>query len=200
MRRNSGHSWKRSNKHTALSAKKVTGVWQRSYGVLLSAYCLVLSAGMGCESFQRKFIRKPKTVERPTAIVNFQDYTHAMTPLDRYRKHYALFDYWNAQLLEELQAREPNAKRARDASAEALQELRTLQGLLQDADAAGVARFIHEREPLDRELRRGSYAASGLSSMAQALERHSRQIHRDLYWRDVQDRLKEDATPHARAQ
>ena len=154
---------------------------------------------MGCESFQRKFIRTPKTVERPTAIVNFQDYTHAMTPMDRYRKHYALFDYWNAQLLDELQTRNLNAKRARDASAEALQELRTLQSLLQDTEAAGVARLIQEREPWDRELREDSYGASEFSTMAQRLEQQSRQIHRELYWRDVQDHLKNETISNAAA-
>ena len=176
----------------------VTLIRHRDSQCSLFAVCCLLFTGTGCESFQRKFI-KQKPVERPSAIVNFQDYTHAMTPMERYRKHYALFDYWNAQLLEELQTHNPNAKRARDASAEALGELRTLQNLLQDEKAAVVAQMIHQREPLDRELQSGSYAASEFSTMVQRLEQQSRQIHRELYWRDVQDRLKEDVTPHAAA-
>ena len=59
----------------------------------------LLGAGAlsGCEGLREKFIRKPKgPTERPQAIFRFVDYSTLMTPVDRYRKHAMLFDYWSA--------------------------------------------------------------------------------------------------------
>ena len=167
----------------------------------LIAGCWLLIAAMGCESLQKKFIRKSKKpAVRPTPIVNFQDYTTAMTPLDRYRKHFALFDYWNAQLLDELQQRGLNPKRARQASRESLQELHALQELLEDDTASQMAPLLKERAQLDQQIQQEGYAPSQLEIMRRRLERQSRQINRELFWRKVEDRLKERAATDATAQ
>ena len=156
---------------------------------------------LGCEALQKKFIRKSKKpVVRPTPIVTFQDYTTAMTPLDRYRKHFALFDYWNAQLLDELQQRNLNPKRARQASGESLQELNAFQELLEDDTASQMAPLLKERAQLDQQIQQGVYAPSQLEIMRRRLERQSRQINRELFWRKVEDRLKERAATDATAQ
>ena len=160
----------------------------------LCAVCCVLCAGTGCEGLQKKFVRKPKAHVRPSPIVTFQDYTRAMTPMDRYRKHYALFDYWNSQLLEALQVQHPgqplNPKRAQKASGESLQELTVLRGLLVDEAAAGVDQVLEERTAIDQQIQRGDYHVSQLAVMRRTLETQTRQIQRELYWRNVEDRLK----------
>src|SRR3989338_8735827 len=75
----------------------------------LCAVCCVLSAALtGCESLQRKLIRKPKNRPKPTPIVTFTDYTRTMTPLDRYRKHAVIFEYWNGELVKALEDTVPN--------------------------------------------------------------------------------------------
>lgn len=172
-----------------------------SFLVLLTAYCLLPTLLLGCESLQQKFIRKPKKpAARPSPVVAFQDYTTAMTPLDRYRKHLALFGYWNAQLLDELQQRTMNPKRARQASAESLQELRALQGLLQDETASQMGAVLEERAQLDQQIQQELYAPSQLEGIRRRLEIQTRQIDREWFWRKVEDRLKgnaaTDATPH----
>jgi hypothetical protein len=145
----------------------------------------------GCESLQRKFTRKSKKpLARPAPVVNFQAY--AMTPLERYKKHYLLFQYWNDELLQGLQAQTPNAKRSTRASAEALSELRTLQGLLHDDLAGRLSPLIEERARIDRQLRQGaSVGAAQLGIAVRTLEHQTRELHRDFFWRDLQDRLKE---------
>src|SRR3990167_244801 len=145
----------------------------------------------GCEALQKKFVRKRKTpLARPTPIIHFQDYTRAITPLDRYRKHYVMFDYWNAELLETLGDRDFSLKRLRKDSAEALQELRVLQGLLQEDLAAEVDPLIEERASLDRQIHERLLMPSDAGAIRQRLEVQSRQIHRVLSWREVEDRLK----------
>ena len=94
---------------------------------------------MGCESWQRKFVRVSKRpVQRPSPIVRFQDYSQAMTPLERYRKHYLMFQYWDEQLRNELASSSPNPKRFRQASSQSLEELQLLHQLLQPARAATI--------------------------------------------------------------
>ena len=172
--------------------------------LLFTVHCVLFTGLTGCESFQRKFVRKPKQTARVTPIINFQDYTRAMTPMDRYRKHYALFDYWNAELLSALETHattspgigQPgtNPKRIKLASEESLQELKALQDLLQDATAAQLTPLVDAREQFDRQLQTGSYSAAQLSVVSHNLEAQTRRIQRELYWRNVEDLLKADAT------
>lgn len=177
-------------KHRALSTQHtVPRGWSC---VVLSAVCCLLSAGvMGCESLQRKFIRKPKTPHaRPSPIVVFQDYTRAMTPLDRYRKHAMMFDYWNDQLLGALRDATPNPKRIARASTEALAELQTMKDLLVDEVGARLTPLVEERTKLHRQLQSPAFTTSQAGGVARVLEFQMRQIHREFFWRDVQDSLK----------
>ena len=168
----------------------------RSWWLVAVAGSLLIGALLtlaGCEGLQKKFVRKPKPHVRETPIVTFQDYTRAMTPLDRYRKHYAIFDYWNAQLLQALAHRKPNEslnlKGVQKASAESLQELQVLHGMLPADVAETVDQIIEARVEIDTQLRQRTHTMSQLVIMRRTLERQTRQMHRDLYWRNVEDRL-----------
>jgi len=155
------------------------------------ACCVLLVAGLtGCESLQRKLTRKSKPKPPPTPIISFQDYTAAMTPLDRYRKHYTIFDYWNSELIAAFEARTPNPKRIKLASSEAIGELETMKGLVVDEVAARFEPLLRERAQIDRELQRSGFDGSRSEWVKHRLEAQTRQIHRDLYWRKVEDQLK----------
>ena len=175
--------------------------WFQGVLVSLLYWSLVTSSlvtGCGCEALQKKFVRKRKTpLTRPTPIIHFQDYTRALTSLDRYRKHYVMFDYWNDELVGTLEDRDFNLKRLRKDSAEALQELRVLQGLLQEDLAAEVDPLIEERAALNRRIQDRHLMPSDLGAIRQRLEVQTRQIHRALFWRAVEDRLNvsRDAAP-----
>ncbi len=167
---------------------------------LAAALGLLIMGLTGCESLQRKLTRKPKPYVRPTPVIHFQDYTHAMTPLDRYRKHYLMFDYWNGQLVDELASQSANLKRLREASGEALKELQTLQGLLQDPLTAQMGRLIQTRTRIDQQLGTGSASPPQCAFMQRVLETQTRQIHREFFWKNITEHLKEnppsDASPH----
>ena len=161
---------------------------------LLIVSCLLLSAGLGCESVARKFTRKPKHAPgRPSPVINFQDYSASATPLDRYRKHYMLFEYWNAELTDELQQTMMNAKRARRASHEACQELQTLRGLLPEPLRAKIDPVIDQRRRLDGQLKTDALTAAQRETVSRLLEQQTRQLHHDFASRKVQDKL--TATP-----
>jgi len=159
---------------------------------LFTLYSSLFTGLTGCESFERKFIRKSKRHEpAPDPVINFQDYTQAMTPIDRYRKHYLIFDYWNDELIEELQSSSPNPKLLKRASAESLEELKALQGLVTDDVAARMGPFIDDRITLQQRFESGSFPLPQAHSLLRELEAQERQIHRDFFWRDVEDQLKQ---------
>lgn len=166
--------------------------------VLLTSCGLLLTSLTGCESLQKKFHRKPKTpLGRPSPVVTFRDYTEGVTPLDRYRKHFILFEYWNDQLMTELQQRDRNPKRLQRGSHESLEELQTLQGLLQPDVAAGLQPLLEARVRIDQQLQHDTMIDSQRNTLLQTLETQTRQLNREFYWRKVQDRLNVpvDASP-----
>ena len=153
---------------------------------------LALVLGLsGCESLQRKFTRRSKQQKPPpTPIINFQDYSKAMTPLDRYRKHCLIFDYWNDDLLQALQGRPLNPKRVHRASTESLAELEVMQQLVADDVAQRMAPLFEERAALNRQLQGGPLNDTQASTLQRSIERQARHIDREFFWRDVQDQLK----------
>ncbi len=161
--------------------------------VWLVVGCSFFVAGVtGCESLERKLTRKATHPAPPPApIINFQDYSRSLTPLDRYRKHYLMFDYWNDDLIEALRTTPLNPKRFKRASAEALTELETLKGLLAEDRAQRLAPLVEERARIDRQLQGGSFSDSQVNMLWPALESQTRRIDRDFFWRDVADHLKE---------
>ena len=164
------------------------------------ASLLLCCALTGCESFQRKFVRQPKSQRPVSPIISFQDYSGAMTPLERYRKHYLMFEYWNSDVIEALQTGSPNPKRYRQSAEESLSELQTLQSLLSEEIAVKVAPLIEERVKINRRLRSPSLNVSQASSAAQSLEWQARRMHREFFWRDVQEHLKTTGTAPASSQ
>ena len=148
-------------------------------------------AAVGCESLQRKFARKPKhPAGAPSPIIQFEDYTRAMTPEDRYRKHYLIFDYWNSELTDALQHPPLNPKRYRKASADSLTELQALKTLLKDQAAERLAPLIEERVRIVHRLN-GVLSESQAPLVLQEIETQTRQLHRAFAPSDVRDELKE---------
>ena len=165
---------------------------QKRMALLLTTHYLLLTMLTGCESLQRKFVRKSKkSTTSYTPIINFEDYSRAMTPLDRYRKHDLLFDYWNAELLAALQEKNINAKRCVRASDEALSELRTMQNLLVEEPAARLAPLLEARARLHDELKSGFVDGQRANRAWRLLEEQTRRLHREFSWREVEDHLKQ---------
>ena len=164
---------------------------RRNMILLAASGWLLMSSLTGCESLQKKLTRKPKQPQaRPNPIIQFQDYSRAMTPLDRYRKHYMIFDYWNSDLLESLQRRPINPKRYRLASEESLGELQALHGLLTEELAGRLAPLIEERTELNSRLERGGVSDSQVPFLERDLEDQTRRFQREFFWRKVEDHLK----------
>jgi hypothetical protein len=163
---------------------------------LVTCHLSVATGLSGCESVQRKFTRKPKGPRAaPTPVINFQDYSQAMTPLERYRKHYLMFDYWNDDLMDSLKARPLNAKRLKLASAESLNELTTLQDLVTEGVKERIVPLIEHRTRMNSQIQSGRLSEPTAGLMWQELDAQSRTIRKDLFWRRIEDQLKPADAP-----
>ena len=163
---------------------------RKVYWVLFFTLHWSLVTLMGCESVQRKFTRKSAPKPPPSPIINFEDYTKAMTPLDRYRKHYLMFDYWNGELVDALHQLPSSPKRLKRASTESLSELETMQGLLAEETAVRLTPLIEERKKMHQQLTTSYFSDSQTSVVWRVLEAQTRQIHREFFWRSVEEHLK----------
>lgn len=114
-----------------------------------------------------------------------------MTPLDRYRKHYAIFDYWHSGLQDALETKTLNSKRLKLTSAEALGELEAMKGLLTDEAAARLDPLLKEQTEIHRVVSGSGFDAVRSDFIKRRLESQTRAIHRDFFWRKVQDQLKD---------
>lgn len=190
MRKSLGNSFNPKHKNARLRETS------RGFAAVICA-ALIIGAAFGCESLQRKFTRKSKRpVERPTPVIDFQDYSAAMTPLDRYRKHYLIYDYWSGELVDSLGERQPNGKRIRRASAESLAELRQLERLLHPDAALRLSLLIKSQASLDKRLQSGSYQKGEVSSLRRTMQQQKRKVRREFFWRHVED-LVTGGTPYA---
>ena len=179
------------NSSSSISRQSAVGSRQwRRLVILPTACCLLLTGLSGCESVQRKFTRKSKGPRAvPTPVINFQDYTQAMTPLERYRKHYLMFDYWNGEFMDGLRAKPLNAKRVKLASTGSLNELTMLQSLVAEDLGAQFAPLIESRAQVNRQVQAGHLSELTAGAVWRELDAQSRTIRRDLFWRKVEDRL-----------
>ena len=165
------------------------------------ACCVSLVTGLtGCESFQRKFTRKPTTPGvKPSPVLYFEDYSQSMTPVDRYRKHYIIFEYWNGELIGAFGENNLNPKRLKRSSKDALDELRTMRRLLADDFGTGLDLLIDERASVDRQIQQDGVPASRASAVVRVLESQISRIHHEFYWRGIEEHLKPRAQGPAAA-
>jgi hypothetical protein len=155
----------------------------------------------GCsEAWQRKFIRKKKTAAaRPDPIITFEDYSKLISPLDRYRKHFLMYQYWNDELMGALKDRTPNPKRVARSSEQSLAELREMRRFLDEAAAEEFSPIIAEREGIDRQLQ-GSMSPAQSGLLLSQVERQTRVVRGKWFWRTVEDRVQAPAAEPSTAE
>ena len=90
-----------------------------------------------------------------------------------------------------------NAKRLKLASSESLNELTALQGLVADDLVGTFTPLIEVRTKINKRVQAGSVSESSANDIWRELDAQSRTIRRELFWRNVQDRLKPAQTPKA---
>lgn len=157
------------------------------FGVRLVAAALILSflAGGCSREWRRKFIRKPKDVQRPQAVLVLESDVQATHPPDvRYREHFAYWKSWHSELLASF-----GQIRKRDLAYlnGCIGELRSLAGLLSGPPARRLQEILKEMEGMraawEGQPQTGYATAAGRGR----LEKIQREVNKHLHYSKVKD-------------
>ena len=134
-------------------------------------------------AIQRKFTRKTAH-PTPAVAITTKDYESQLSPEERYRRHYAMWDFWHAELMEGLGG---NSKRAIRAVEEGMAELQALEALLVPEKRAQLAGHVERLERLHQELVKGTMSDTARYRWRPELELQQRTLHHDFAWQHVQE-------------
>ena len=146
----------------------------------------MLMAGLlgGCDTVQRKFIRKPKNVKPPTPVVRFTSYEPTQSMEALYKRQLLQWSFWNGELVGGFGVSE---KKIQHASKETLDVLLELQRFLPEAKAQQLQKLIDEHRQLDRRIQRGYLNDADEQMLKRRFEYQQRAVTRDFSWKDVKD-------------
>lgn len=134
-------------------------------------------------ALQRKFIRK-KQRPPPAVTITTKDYDLHLSPEERYRRHFVMWDFWHAEILEGLGE---SRKKALRAAEESLAELAALRSLLLPPMAEKVNPHMARLEQLRQDLSKDVLTGMALQRWRSTVEQQQRVIRRELAWKGVQD-------------
>ena len=152
--------------------------------LLLLALVCSLAALPGCgEQWQKKFIRKKKSVGPPQPIlVLVPDEKALHPPEDRYREHFALWKSWHSELLASLgQIR----KRDQRYLIGAVGELRAMRELLTGPPAEDLSGILTELAGLHEAWDRSPEPWRLAPAVRTRLEQIERQVNRRFHYSRV---------------
>ena len=134
-------------------------------------------------TIQKKFTRKIYHPP-PAAAIATKDYESQLSPEERYRRHYAMWDFWQAELMEGLSG---NTKRAIRAAEEGLGELQAMQSLLVPDKREPLGVLIARWTLLRDQLVQGTMSDTACYRWRSELESQKRTLHHDFAWQRVQE-------------
>lgn len=148
------------------------------------AVMLVAGMAAGCESVQRKFVRKTKAAKPPTPVVHFKSYEPTQSVEELYKRQLLQWSFWNGELVGGFGVSE---KKIQHASRETLDVLLELQRFLPAAKARPLQSLIDEHRQLDARIQRGYLDDAEEQRLKRRFEFQQRAVTRDFSWRDVKD-------------
>lgn len=146
-------------------------------------YFLLSTSLCGCASFKKKFVRKPKDIEKPTPIMHTKDYTQEYPNILLYKKHYLFWRYWQEELINSLGS---NRKKEFRCARSALDELKALGNYLIPEGKESLAPYIAELESITKQILSKRLIGSQVSKLKRELEKHKRNVQRSFFYKDVE--------------
>lgn len=143
----------------------------------------------GCDSFRRKFVRKPKKSSAEAVVYDPIEYSrYKMAAHDTYKTHFTIWENWHLELLQRLEP-EGNKKKWLDCIDEQIKNLR----LMQDIVASSKKRLLFNEIIEDlydlREDTDDIATDSDVYRLRPKAERLGRKIHRELVYSKIKEYL-----------
>ena len=164
------------------------------------ALIMILSVSLsliGCDALQKKFTRKKKEVKPIPRLYQIKKYDIKPSAA-LYSKHFAYWQSWMSELLQELGQ---NRKKDARCADEALNQVRGMQNILVKEKADQLEKQISGIEEARDIIVRGELSQFNKSQVLMTLERSDRTIKRDFSIKMIKGYIKEsfDDTPPVKA-
>lgn len=177
--------------HTCLPAGRDLKKLITQIILLTTVYCL-LSTQIGCESFRKKFIRKPKYQPPPEEmVIEPKDYSKLQLPVNKaYIQYYTYWKAWHNELLNFLNPT-GSKKKILSCFEQTLLNLSRMRDLLANEDKINLLEdYITKVSSLEKEVETKEIAMISFSRFRTQSEQLLRNIQRDFSFSKVKDSLK----------
>ena len=157
--------------------------------LLVTSYSLLFTM-LGCDAFVRKFTRKSKKTNLPQqelVLVPEEYKSPKMTKEEVYRQYFLYWKSWHDELINSLSVNSSNKKQI-DCANEALKNLDSLRGTLQEAKQKKLDIYINQLKDLKKEIAEDLYG-NNISSNRLTAERIRRSILRDFSYNKIKAHL-----------
>lgn len=158
--------------------------------ILLVTICFLLVTALGCDAFVRKFTRKSKKENLPKqelVLVPEEYKPPKMTKEEVYRQYFLYWKSWHDELINSLSGGASQKKQI-DCANEALKNLDSLRGTLQEARQKKLDIYIGQLKYLKKEVEKDLYG-NNISTNRLTAERIRRGIMRDFSYNKIKDYL-----------
>ncbi|MFH0828013.1 MAG: hypothetical protein V1919_02470 [Candidatus Omnitrophota bacterium] len=159
--------------------------------LVLFVFALVfIFQAAGCESFARKFVRKPKPENMKKEEVVFAPEEYKSEGVSNQGLYLRFFSYWKAWQDELIDSLERNGNRKRQISSlnEAVKNLENVKPLINPESASKLDFYIKQLRSLREAVERDIYSNSVSDNRLRA-ERLKREIIRDFSFNNIQDKI-----------
>lgn len=153
---------------------------------------IFIFSSAGCESFRRKFIRKPKEKPRTEDMVIVpKDYSQLQLPVDKaYIQYYAYWKAWHNELLTFL-AEGTSKKKITSCFEQTILNLNRMKDLLENKEKINLLeKYVAEIDSLAQEVREKTLMMIMTVSIKNQTLQLLRNIQRDFSFSKIRDDLK----------
>ncbi len=160
--------------------------------VIISLLLMLIFNFFGCESFRKKFTRKPKYGPSPEEmIISPTDYSKQQLPSDEaYKLYYTYWKSWHLELMEVFDARE-NKKKIISCFNQTILNLNRLKQLLNNQGKIElIDNYINKIYSLEKEFETKNLVMISMSRMRDESRKLFSNIQRDFSFSKVKDYLK----------
>ncbi|NQU19531.1 hypothetical protein HQ550_05220 [bacterium] len=152
----------------------------------------LIFVSFGCESFRKKFIRKPKDRPKEEEMVIFpKDYSKQQLPSDEaYMQYYTYWKSWHNELISHL-VKGGSKKKIISCFEQTILNLNRMKDILASNEkVVFLDEYIAKILSLDEEVKAKSLVMISMSQLRNQSERLLRAIERDFAFSKVKDDLR----------
>ena len=155
---------------------------------------LVVVTSTGCTgSWRRKFVRKSKSQEVDSPVLQPYDYAKEFTNNQFYANHYVFWKNAESELITLINAK-GNLKRIKSRANYAVVELKKLHELLFIQKQKELAPYIQELVDMVKKINEPSYINTHSNVLSSELSKHYRAVNRDFSYHSVKKFIKTNET------